>query len=162
MRVSSVRYILLVSRECFGVFNTESCMYMKFLDANVIVCLMRWVGPMLLNVHDDKPSSMKGKFQRFSEVLQCFGVATFYRRWTCSCCLCVLEFGFSTGKSRRFRGRRHAMKGLSAHCCPKLTLITSVLCKFTFSKESLCRVTSNRWDFVWDDFTPKNTRIHQR
>ena len=28
--------------------------------------------------------------------------------------------------------------------------VTSVLCKFTFSQESRCRVTSNRWDFVWE------------
>ena len=27
---------------------------------------------------------------------------------------------------------------------------TSVLCKLTFSQESRCRVTSNRWDFVWE------------
>ena len=27
---------------------------------------------------------------------------------------------------------------------------TSVLCKLTFSQESQCRVTSNRWDFVWE------------
>ena len=28
--------------------------------------------------------------------------------------------------------------------------VTSVLCKLTFSQESRCRVTSNRWDFVWE------------
>ena len=28
--------------------------------------------------------------------------------------------------------------------------VSSVLCKLTFSQESRCRVTSNRWDFVWE------------
>ena len=28
--------------------------------------------------------------------------------------------------------------------------VTSVLCKLTFSQESRCGVTSNRWDFVWE------------
>ena len=28
--------------------------------------------------------------------------------------------------------------------------VTSVLCKLTFSKRVGCRVTSNRWDFVWE------------
>ena len=28
--------------------------------------------------------------------------------------------------------------------------VTSVLCKLTFSQESWCRATSNRWDFVWE------------
>ena len=28
--------------------------------------------------------------------------------------------------------------------------VTSVWCKLTFSQESRCRVTTNRWDFVWE------------
>ena len=28
--------------------------------------------------------------------------------------------------------------------------VTSVLCQLTFSQESRCRVTSNRWDFAWE------------
>ena len=28
--------------------------------------------------------------------------------------------------------------------------VTSLLCKLTFSQESRCRVTNNRWDFEWE------------
>ena len=51
---------------------------------------------MFLNVHDDKPSYNEGTG------FACFGVAFLYRRWTCSCCLCMLEFGLLQGSRGGF------------------------------------------------------------
>ena len=44
---------------------------------------------------------------------------------------------------------------LPLSCCSLISQasqahVTSVLCKLTFSQESRCRLTSNRWDFVWE------------
>ena len=53
-----------VFRWCvFFTFTT-----LRFLEAHVIVCLMRWVWPVFLNVRDDIPSLMKGQVLHLIEL----------------------------------------------------------------------------------------------
>ena len=57
---------------------------------------------------------------------------------------------------RKFRGQKSCTQNKSFKpTCPETPQasqadVTGVLCKLTFSRESRCRVTSNRWDFVWE------------
>ena len=59
---------LMYSAGVFVLHLRHWIMQMRFLEAHVIVCLIRWVWPVFLNVHDDIPSLMKGQVLHLMEV----------------------------------------------------------------------------------------------
>ena len=59
---------------------------------------------MFLNVHDDKPSSMKGRFQRFSEVLHVLELQLFIAGGHAVVVSVCLSLAFQQGSHGGFVG----------------------------------------------------------